>query len=141
MTQAATLDHYRREGYALCPGVLTREQVQTLRAACLEVFANEPLGPGDTQGVRLDVFSRYPAFRWLWEHPPFMSALRAIFGDDFAVVTESAIHDSGFGGWHRDTESQEVRGERFQWDDDFHVGQVALYLQDNHADYAGVHLL
>jgi hypothetical protein len=133
----SSLDHYQREGYALIPGVLSPDQVATLRAAALHVFANEALGRGDTQSVRLDVFSRYAAFRWLWEHPPFLQALRSVFGEDFAVVSESAIHDSGFGGWHRDTESQEVHGERFHRDGDFHVGQVAIYLQDNVADYGG----
>lgn len=131
------LEHYRREGYALFPGILTPEQVATLRTACLEIFERHALGVGDTQTVRLDVFSRYETFRWLWLHPPFVAALQAVFGEDFAVVSEDAIHDSGFGGWHRDTESQEVHGERFQWDADFHVGQVALYLQDNVAEYGG----
>ncbi len=131
------LESYQRDGYALVPNVLSPEQVATLRTACLDIFANEALGPGDTQAVRLDVFTRYPAFRWLWEHPPFVAALRSVFGPDFAIVTESAIHDSGYGGWHRDTESQEVNGERFHRNADFHVGQVALYLQDNDPEYAG----
>jgi hypothetical protein len=130
------LEHFRREGYALVPGVLTPEQNASLRKACLEIFATKP-PPGDSASVRLDVFSRYEAFRWLWKHPPFVEGLRSVFGQNFAVVNESAIHDSGFGGWHRDTESQEVHGKRFHWDPDFCVGQVALYFQDNTPEYAG----
>jgi Phytanoyl-CoA dioxygenase (PhyH) len=129
-------DDFQREGYALVPAVLTPAQLQSLRAACLEIFATAPAGD-DTETVRLDVFTRFEAFRWLWKHPPFIAALRDVFGDDFAVVTESAIHDSGYGGWHRDTESQEVHGERFQRQPDFQVGQVALYLQDNTVEYGG----
>lgn len=132
-----TLEHFQREGYALFPNVLSAQQIATLRATSAEIFANAPLQLGDTPTVRLDVFTRYSAFLWLWEHPPFVDALRTLFGPDFAVVTESAIHDSGFGGWHRDTESQEVHGERFHHDADFAVGQVGIYLQDNVGDYGG----
>lgn len=130
------LELLRREGYVLIPGVLTPAQVSSLRTASLEIFRTPPVR-GDSAGVRLDVFSRYEPFRWLWKHRPFVDGLRSVFGTNFAVVNESAIHDSGFGGWHRDTESQEVHGKRFHWDPDFCVGQVALYFQDNTPEYGG----
>jgi hypothetical protein len=68
---------------------------------------------------------------WVPTYPPVVAVLRGLLGRDFVFLPESAVHDSGYGGWHKDTGAQERAGLTFHWEPDFRMVQVALYLQDN----------
>jgi hypothetical protein len=117
-------------------------QVRELRRTLLSIF-EQPLLPGDRArasngaGLRVELAARYPALRWLLVHRPLLAAVRSILGDDFIYLPEMSAHDSGFGGWHRDTGSQESLGLSFHNESEFAMAQVAIYLQDNHRIYGG----
>lgn len=134
---------FDRDGFVRLPGVLDGEQVAATRAVMTELFDRPSEYPGDINGhaaykrAYFDAFNRYPGLRWLAFHPPIVSALRDVLGPDFVYLPEVGIHDSGYGGWHKDTTSQEAAGHRFHWDPDFRVVQCALYLQDNDPVWAG----
>jgi hypothetical protein len=42
-----------------------------------------------------------------------------------------------FGGWHKDTSSQERVGHTFHWDRDYLMVEAGFYLQDNDTEFAG----
>lgn len=136
------LETFQREGYAVIPGVFDRAQVRELRSTLLSVF-DGPLQLGDRArasngaGLRVELAARYPSLRWLLVHPPLLAAVRSLLGEDFIYLPEMSAHDSGFGGWHRDTLSQESAGHTFHNEPDFLMAEVAIYLQDNHRIYGG----
>src|SRR5687768_15814118 len=111
---------FAADGYVIVPNVFTRDQVAELRRELLTIFDKPPVFPGDlplrTNGaaLRVELAARYPVLRWLLVHPPLLRAVRAILGDDFIYLPEMSAHDSGYGGWHKDTTSQETAGHRFQ---------------------------
>jgi ectoine hydroxylase-related dioxygenase (phytanoyl-CoA dioxygenase family) len=134
-------DDFVQKGYVLVPEVFSREQIANLRQSVATIF-EMPLEPGDIarKGVapaaRLDIFNRYPQLRWILTHQPLVEALESLLGEDFIYLPEAAIQDSGFGGWHKDTSSQERAGHLFHWEPDFMMAQLAVYLQDN-SEYGG----
>lgn len=134
---------FRRDGFVVVPRVFEAAQIADLRRELLQIFDRAPLLPGDLAhgsngaGLRVDLASRYPALRWLLVHPPLVAAARAVLGDNFIYLPEMSAHDSGFGGWHRDTSSQESVGHTFHHEPDFSMAQVAIYLQDNSRIYGG----
>jgi hypothetical protein len=70
-------------------------------------------------------------------HKPTIEILRKLLGNDFVVLRECAAHFQGFGGWHKDTTSQEFAGHLFQWSENYLMVEVAYYLQDNDEEYGG----
>jgi ectoine hydroxylase-related dioxygenase (phytanoyl-CoA dioxygenase family) len=134
---------FDRDGYSRVRSVLSPEQVTATRARLVEIFAKRSPFPGDDNGdvTRMraynDAFNRYPGIAWIAFQPHVVSALREILGDEIVYLPEVALHDSGFGGWHKDTTSQEVAGHRFQWSPDFRMAQCAVYLQDNTSAHGG----
>jgi hypothetical protein len=133
----------RQHGYAVLPKVFEPAVALDLRKELLRIFAEPSPYEGDLNAhadykrAFFDAFNRYPALRWVPFHPPLLAALRGLLGDDFVWIPEVGIHDSGYGGWHKDTTAQEVAGHRFQWEPDFGVVQVAIYCQENDPLHAG----
>jgi hypothetical protein len=129
---------FERNGFLLAPGVFSPAQVQKLRNFVIELF-DRPLRykgdfdrkEGGVPGVRFDVFARCPELSWLPMHPPMLAVLRGLLGRDFVFLPETAVHDSGFTDWHKDTGAQERAGLTFHWEPDFLMVQVGVYLQDN----------
>jgi len=128
---------FERDGYLLVSQAFSQAQVAELRSALTRIFdsplqlADQPKRPGPAAGVRMDICARYPELRWLLVHPPMLGALRSLLGDDFVFLPEMSAHDSGFGGWHKDTTAQEKAGLHFHWDPDYLMVEAAIYLQDN----------
>ena len=122
---------FHRDGFLVVPNVLSRDQVQELRQFCARIFDAGRQHPGDDEVSRADVFCRFPEVRWLLVHPPVLGALKSLLGDDFVYLHEWGCHDSFFGGWHKDTTSQERAGQRFHYDDDYLQVEAAFYLQEN----------
>jgi hypothetical protein len=75
--------------------------------------------------------------RWLLLHEPAVEVLRGLLGSDFVVVREAACHLNQFGGWHKDTSTQETAGRTFHRDKDYLMVEAAYYLQDNTSEYGG----
>ena len=136
-------EQFKKDGYAIVPGVFSAQEIASLRRDLLSIFDTPPTLPGDrprtpkSAALRVELPVRHPQLRWLLVHPPLLAAVREILGADFVYLPELSAHDSGYGGWHKDTTSQEGAGHRFQWDADFAMLETAIYLQDNHRLYAG----
>lgn len=136
-------EDFDRDGYAIVRDVFTTPQILRLRADLLEIFDAPVAFAGDraraknAAGLRMELTARYPQLRWLLVHPPLLAAIRSLLGDDFIYLPEMSAHDSGYGGWHKDTTSQETAGHTFQWESGFRMLEAAIYLQENHPLYAG----
>jgi hypothetical protein len=141
MLSTKDTDDFVQKGYLLVPEAFTRQQTADLRKIVADIFAR-PLEAGDlarkgvAPAVRMDIFNRFPELQWILTHKPLVEAVTSLMGEDFVYLPETAIQDSGFGGWHKDTSSQERAGHRFHWEPDFMMVQLAIYLQDN-CEYGG----
>src|SRR4051794_24504831 len=109
MTVQQQKDFFEQNGYLLVPGILSREQVASLREALRPKFnlPEDKRHTGDTEQVIVDVFSRNPELRWLMFHEPSLKVIRNVLGEDFVVLRETSAHFENYGGWHKDTTSQE----------------------------------
>ncbi|MBD2002374.1 MULTISPECIES: phytanoyl-CoA dioxygenase family protein [Cyanophyceae] len=123
------IEQFHKNGFLVVSSVLTNEQVRELREFLLKLFESGIQRQSDDGCI--DICARYPELRWLLIHPPIVSALRSLLGNDFVYLPEMAAHDSCFGGWHKDTGSQEKAGHKFHYQPDYLMVQAALYLQDN----------
>jgi hypothetical protein len=131
------LNNFEDKGFVVVPGVLQQDQISGLRTFFEGVFSQPSDYPGDSKELRNDICSRYPETRFLLTHPPLISALKGLLGDDFVLLPEMAVHDHRFGPWHKDTTSMEQEGLETHWKDDFRIVQVALYLQPNTEEWGG----
>jgi hypothetical protein len=122
---------FERDGFLRVPDVLSRDQVSELRQFCARIFLPGNERRGDDASVKTDAFCRFPEIRWLLVQPKLVSTLETLLGKDFVYMHEWACHQNGFGGWHKDTTSQELAGHRFHYEKDYRHIQVAFYLQDN----------
>src|SRR4051812_22855056 len=112
MSMAELREQLSSAGYTIAPGVLDFKQVAWLRSFLRPRF-DLPLDqrpPSDTPRDLVDVYHRFPEMRWLLFHQPTLDILRFLLGPDFVVLRESAGHLNQFGGWHKDTSSQETAG-------------------------------
>jgi hypothetical protein len=136
MDPQETRQHFEERGFAIFPGVIDQQQVESLRAFFIELFAQEPTYKGDRKDIRHDIYARYPETRFLLGHPPVVEALKTILGPNPVSLPEMAVHDSGFGGWHKDTSSLDLAGKTWHYDPEFRMIQAAIYLQPN-GEYGG----
>lgn len=126
-------------GYVIVPSVLTSEQVAQLRSE-VEARFDAPLSDrpaGDSDGFVFDLFNRYSEFSWVLFLPSVLDALREVTGDPPVLLRESVAQREQYGHWHKDTTSAERAGERFPLADDLRFAELAFYLQDNDAEFAG----
>ncbi len=134
----------KQQGYVVIPQVLNAEEVQKARDIISKIFSEKSKFDGDLNrtseeggSVYVDIFARYKELRWILLNPKFIEGVSSALGKDFVVLPDAAMHDSQYGGWHKDTTSQERNGHKFQYEDDFLVVTTALYLQDNSPEYGG----
>jgi hypothetical protein len=138
MLSASQIKSFHDEGYLLVPNALSPVQVKRARECVATLFQNKQ---GRTQGLTADVypdiFSRCPEIRWLLLNPRARDILRDLLGEDFVVLRETGAHCQQFGGWHKDTTSQERAGYGFHRSNDYLMVEVAYYLQDNDEVFGG----
>jgi len=137
MLNTRQIKQFHRDGFIVVPSVLTKEQAAELRSFLIRVFDAGAKFEGDAPGTRYDVYSRYPELHWVLFHPPILSSLKSLLGDNFVYLPEMAAMDSSFGDWHKDTSTQEVEGYLYQYEPDYFIVEVGLYLQDNSEEYGG----
>ncbi|MDP1922891.1 MAG: phytanoyl-CoA dioxygenase family protein [Myxococcales bacterium] len=139
MSYSAEMD---TRGFTIAHDLFSADEVGKLREQA-RVILDKPAFKGDLDKhalynrVRYDVFNRNPETRWLMTDDRVVRVMRALIGPDFVFLPEGALHESGYGGWHKDTTAQENANQKFQWEPDFLMVQVALYLQDNDPELAG----
>ncbi|HEY9691117.1 MAG TPA: phytanoyl-CoA dioxygenase family protein [Oculatellaceae cyanobacterium] len=136
MLNHSQIEQFHKDGFLLVPSVFTQEQIGELREYLIKLFESDIQYHGDTGNFRLDICTRYPELRWLLTHPPMLSTLRSLLGDDFIYLPETAAHRSNYSTWHKDTTSQEYMGHTFQWQPNYLLIETAVYLQDNN-EYGG----
>jgi ectoine hydroxylase-related dioxygenase (phytanoyl-CoA dioxygenase family) len=124
---------FHTDGYIVVADVLTQDQVAELRRSVRPLFEESGTASGPNAGSKVvnDVLSVWPRSREMVFAPEVLSAVRSLLGEDAVLLAESAAHLQAFGGWHRDTTSQERAGLRFHDDDDYLMVELAFYLQDN----------
>jgi hypothetical protein len=130
-------EQFRKDGYAIVPGVLSSDDVARLRTFLADKFDSGEETAADSDRVLPNIFSRYEEVRFLLSHDKLIESLRSLLGENFVLFPISSAHDSHFGGWHKDTTSPERAGLRFHKEPDFLMAQVAIYLQDNDPEYGG----
>ena len=136
MLNDSKIKRFHEDGFLLIPSVLTNDQVLTLKNFLINLFKSEIQFEGDTSQLRMDICTRYSELRWLLTHPPIVSALRSLLGNDFVYLPEMSAHQSFYSTWHKDTTSQENAGYKFQWQSNYLMVEAAVYLQDND-EYGG----
>ncbi len=88
--------------------------------------------------IKLDVFNRFhEIYRRIFFHSPFVFHLKALLGDDFVIIPDTAIHKNSFGSWHKDSRAQQTAGLTFHWEEDFQIVTIGLYFQSNTREYGG----
>lgn len=138
MLSASQIKSFHDEGFLLVPSVLSPAQVKQARDCVASLFQNKQ---GRVHGLAADlypdIFSRCPEIRWLLLNTRARDVLRDLLGEDFVVLRETGAHCQQFGGWHKDTTSQEKAGYSFHRSNDYLMVEVAYYLQDNDAVFGG----
>jgi hypothetical protein len=134
----------KTQGYVVCPSILNAEEVQKARSIIAKLFDEKSNLEGNLNrtseeggSVYVDIFSRYKELQWILFNNKFISALSSTLGEDFIILPDMAMHDSQYGGWHKDTTSQEKHKHKWHYDVDFNVVTTAIYLQDNTPQYGG----
>jgi hypothetical protein len=119
--------------------VYSSEEIAKYRSDAALIFAQSELDKQvDSKTIRTNVLFRFPQLREVFRNGKLMAGIESVLGKDCLLLPESGLHDSGlFGGWHRDTGSSENAGRKYHFEKDFHLVNVAIYLQDNNEDYAG----
>lgn len=129
---------FKKNGFVILPQVFSPTEVADYRTQLAEIFSKSPERPGDRQNIRFDPLPHHAGLRKTLAKKPVIEALTKLLGAGFLLLPEVSIHDSGlYGGWHRDTGSQESVGKRFHFSSDYNVVNVAIYFQDNHPKYGG----
>src|SRR5437667_7971483 len=108
------IEQFHCDGYLLVPNLLSVGEVASLRSFFLSKFSLPPEQryPEDDEITLYHIFSHYSEVSWLLFHEPTVSVLKSLLGDDF-VMLESSILLNRFGGWHKDTTSQQSSGYTF----------------------------
>ncbi len=132
MTTTATTPRalFDARGYVIFRDVLNRGQVETIRTTLARMM-------DERHTWHLERTWEIPEVAALYEHEPFLNAFRSLFGEDFVLLPEQTALGHYFGLWHRDTAESEHAGRTYHFDADFNMGTAAIYMRDQHPEYAG----
>ena len=137
MSKETLSQHFESKGFGILPQVFNADEIAELRKLTTKIFDIPATHKGDRNNIRFDWLVRYPELRKAFLKKEFIDAMKDIMGDDFLFLPDAAFMDSCYGGWHRDTGSQELFGKFFHYETGFLITTVAIYLQDNDETYAG----
>lgn len=136
-------DGFDRQGFALIPNVFSPEEIARLRESADRITAMPSTYVGDVDNheklatSRADIYARYPEFQWVLFHPPLVEGLKEILGSPVVYIPEQGLQKGFYSNWHRDTTSPRRDKQAWYLKPDFRIAQVAIYLQDNTADFGG----
>jgi len=140
-------EQLERDGYAVARGVLTADEVETLKAEISEIFDRDSpdmrgnRGPEDMAMFRYAMLNRSAAAQRAVANPKLLALIEPLLGEDCHVIANTAWrnpagHPGSHGGqaWHIDAGPHVPLPEGVRWPDDiphpvFAIG-VHLYLQD-----------
>ncbi len=134
-------EELRTNGYTLFPGILSKDDIQKLRTACLDYFNKNHsfiyyMG-GKTQS---DAMSKISGIRFLLNHPRVSEVLKGCI-DDVRFLHHSDAHLNMLNGWHKDiTGYVKDPWEAKEGNESFGVYKIAFYLQDHLNDNNGFSL-
>lgn len=140
---ANTKEFFDENGFVIFKNVFTIDEVKSAREVLLEIFNVPSAYDGDwdngeiIKSIRADIFNRYAKTRNLFYNQKVLEAIKSILGNEIAFVPEMVGHKQGFGGWHKDTTSQENAGNTFHYEKDWLMIECAIYLQDNDENFGG----
>lgn len=143
LQKANTKEFFDKHGFVIFKNVFTIDEVKYAREVLLEIFNVPSAYDGDwdngevISSLRADVFNRYEELRCLFVNQKIMKCIKSVLGEDIGFVPEMVAHRKGFGGWHKDTTSQERAGNVFHYDENWLMIECAIYLQDNDSIYGG----
>lgn len=108
MNTNTQVHQFHQDGYLVLPGVLSPEEVRTLREGVERAFA-EPCEEAALYRMpnmwRPKMFERGPAFEALIDHPGIIDLIEAILGPDCHLIAMSALRTepgAGISTWHAD---------------------------------------
>ena len=108
--EAATSERLDRDGYAPLPGILTSEQLETMRARLAELTAAE----GEAAGIEVhqeagtdrlaDLVNKAPVFEVCFTHPVVLACLAHVLGEFklSSLNSRAALPGQGHQGLHAD---------------------------------------
>ncbi len=135
-----------QKGYYLFPQVLTKDEIQSLRASSQRYFKRAgrrfPGGGKKVANAAVEV----PEVNWLFLHDKVLDCFRRALGTDSIMFTSHAdVQKDILGGWHKDDGTSDGNStdsgyfSTFAYDaDDCRVYKMGVYLQDHDANAGGL---
>lgn len=118
-------EQFDRDGYVLVPNAIPVAQALSIRARFLPKFLD-----GKTSTVE-DTVVNDAEIRSLIAGGPLHDALREVLGTPFVAPPYSSVDYGRFVSFHTDTTGIEMDGARFQYEPDFRMVTVGIYLQQH----------
>lgn len=127
-------------GYVVLDGVLSPQEVLTLRSFLSAALEKHHDGADPTAGIQSDsslydamwpdFFQVNPAWFDVFSNNRVVDALHQLLGEPFILTRDSIVHWGYFPGWHTDTTTTETRGELSHLDPTWRMLTVGMYLQE-----------
>lgn len=125
-------DQYDRDGFLLIPSVLSRSDVDEIRAFCDGQFRDGSDYINTSRMMTLPLLYR-TMFR-----EPITRVLKDVLGDDFTLYPNFNVQKNSFGDYrllHRDCDSEGK--EAYLLRPDYRFVKCGIYLQDNDPEWGG----
>ncbi|MBI2269183.1 MAG: phytanoyl-CoA dioxygenase family protein [Bacteroidetes bacterium] len=138
MVSDATIDSFKKDGYLLIPGFVSKEDINQLRSTIQPYFENGSWSKYqfNTKHVINNVYETFPEIINLIINKELINVLSKIFNSKPVLLPETTIHYNIYTSWHKDTTTQEKMGHMFQWKPNALMVEAGIYLQDND-EYGG----
>lgn len=130
---------FREKGYALFPGVISRERALEIREFLLREFARE--FPGENYGeadIIFDHLRKFPNLLDTVTNPRLVEALKIILGEQIILMPPASCLRNSFWNLHTDVTTMTSQGCLVAQRPDFTGVAVAIYLQDNDEQGGGM---
>ena len=130
---------FQEKGYALFPGVISRERALEIRKFLLGEFEREfPNENYDEADIIFDHLRKFPNLLDTITHPRMVEALKVILGDKIVLMPPASCIRNSFWNLHTDVTTMTSQGYLVAQRPDFTGVAVAIYLQDNDEQGGGM---
>jgi len=130
---------FHQEGYLLVKDLYSKANVKAIRSIIENGLKNGKWEEAlyHNENITTHIYNIFPELVDLILTEKYIKVMKALLGEDCALVLEPAIHRNAYGNWHKDSSYLSLNGETFHLNNDFLCTQTAIYLQDNHEEYGG----